>query len=350
MPRKQPRAELYRTRTRDGYRIALWRYKASGRRTPALLVHGLGSNRYDLDFPDEKYSLAWFLHAAGFDTWVVELRGAGHSNARLRKHLFGFHFDDYVHHDLPAAFRLIENETGSPSVHWAGHSLGGMLAYAVLATLPGRLRSASTLGAPAMQKTAHTELEFMVPLVRPFLKAVPCFWGYKRGTQIGSYALRFVAPILGHYLFNVENCDLRDLARIARVAIDDVPSGVNLDLLKWHYKKRITLWDGNVDVLEGVAQSTVPLQVIAGKTDRLTPLEDVRIPYDLSGARDKELVVCGRAEGFSADYGHVDLVFGRRAKDEVFPRIRDWFVRHDVPRPSEPAAAETPRAAAPLGR
>jgi pimeloyl-ACP methyl ester carboxylesterase len=314
-----------------------------------LLVHGLGSNRHDLDYPDEKYSLAWFLHAAGFDTWVIELRGAGHSNNRIKKQLLGFHFDDYVFHDLPAAFKRIEDETGCPDVHWAGHSMGGMLAYAVLATLPGRLRSAATMGAPAMQKTSHAEFEFVVPFLLPILKRVPCFWGYKRMLQVGSYVTKYTAPILGHYLFNVANCDFGDLGRIARVAIDDVPSGVNLDLLKWYHKRRMTLAYGTIDVLDAVARSTVPLQVIAGKTDRLTPLEDVRIPYDLSSALSKELVVCGREHGFSSDYGHVDLVFGRRAKDEIFPRIRDWFVRHDLPAAS-PAPAQGTRAAAKLER
>jgi hypothetical protein len=91
----------------------------------------------------------------------------------------------------------------------------------------------------------------------------------------------------------------------------------------------MTLSYGTIDVIDAVARSTVPLQVVAGKQDRLTPLEDVRIAYDVSGAREKELIVCGREHGFCADYGHVDLVFGRNAKTEIFPRIRDWFVKHD---------------------
>jgi alpha-beta hydrolase superfamily lysophospholipase len=40
----------------------------------------------------------------------------------------------------------------------------------------------------------------------------------------------------------------------------------------------------------------------------------------------------GLADGFSADYGHTDLLVGRRASEEIFPRLRDWLVAHAEPR------------------
>ncbi|MBI3722829.1 alpha/beta fold hydrolase [bacterium] len=331
--------DLYRARTRDGHRIALWRYENKGRRAPVLLVHGLGSNRYDLDAPIDSYSLARFLHADGFDVWVIELRGAGASNHKLRKHLLGFTIDDYIFHDLPAALRLIEDETGEDQVHWAGHSLGGQLAYPIMAAgKEHRLRSCATLGAPAMQKTDHSHLEFTLPFVMPLLRAFPCFWGYKRGLQLGSYFMPLAARIGSRYFFTLENVDLADLAKVARCAIDDVPSGVNLQLLEWYREKRMTTAYGTIDPIAALERSRVPLMVIAGARDGLTPLEDVRIPFDRSGAPSKELVICGRDHGFSQDYGHIDLVFGKRAREEVFPRIRDWFVRHDLPAATGSAA------------
>jgi pimeloyl-ACP methyl ester carboxylesterase len=329
---RAPKPTLFRTTTRDGWKIALWNYRATERRTPVLLVHGLGSNRYDLDYPDDRYSLARFLHKAGFNVFVVELRGAGASNNRLRKAISGYTIDDYLTHDIPSALRLIEDETGEDAVHWAGHSLGGMLAYPMIGTTPARIRSAATLGAPLMQHLDHKKFEFLVPVVAAFLKRVPYFWGYKRALQVGSYAMKLTAPIVGHYLFTLENCDLGDLARISRVAIDDVPSAINLQMIEWYFEKRMTTHYGTVDVVEGLARSTTPLMVVAGATDRLTALADVRVAYDRSGATSKELVICGREHGFSADYGHIDMVFGKKAHLEVFPRIRDWFVRHDSPR------------------
>lgn len=296
-----------------------------------LVVHGLGSNRYDLDSPDDRYSLARYLHADGFDVWIIELRGAGASNHRVRKALRGFTIDDYIEHDLPAALRLVEDETGEAAVHWVGHSLGGSLAYPFIATNDARIRSAATIGAPTMNSLRHKRYEFALPVATAALKLAPYFWGYKRGAQVGSYAFKLGAPILAKILFTLDNCELGDLARIGRVALDDVPNGVTLQMLDWYHAKRMTSHYGTVDPIAALPRTRTPLLVVAGNKDKLTPLEDVRIAYDRSGAEKKELFVCGREHGHSSDYGHIDLVFGRKARDEVFPKIREWFRAHDAP-------------------
>src|SRR5689334_4166748 len=71
--------ELYRSPTDDGSAIALGRYLPRERRRfqqPVVLCHGLGANRFALDF-DERHSLARYLARRGFETWVLELRGRG---------------------------------------------------------------------------------------------------------------------------------------------------------------------------------------------------------------------------------------------------------------------------------
>ena len=75
--------ELYRVPTDDGAAIALGRYHAREARRyaePVILCHGLGANRFHMDF-DEHYSLARYLARAGFETWVLELRGRGLAGA-----------------------------------------------------------------------------------------------------------------------------------------------------------------------------------------------------------------------------------------------------------------------------
>jgi pimeloyl-ACP methyl ester carboxylesterase len=322
---------LHRVKTNDGWRIALWNYPGSGRKTPVLLVHGLGSNRHDLDSDDERYSLARYLHQDGYDVWVVELRGAGASNHKLKKALQGFTIDDYVLHDIPAALKKIEDETGANAVHWIGHSLGGSLAYPLLATAETRLRSAVTLGAPTMQRLPFEHLEFALPVLTRALRLAPYFWGYRRGGQVGSYFIKFFGPLLARYLFTLENCDLEHLASIGRSALDDVANGVNLQMLAWYKARRMTTHYGTVDPIAALPRTRTPLLVVVGNKDRLTPADDVKIAYDASGSPDKELLVCGPEHGFSSDYGHIDLVFGRKAKEEVFPRLRQWLAKHDVP-------------------
>ncbi|GMP62368.1 hypothetical protein CsSME_00024492 [Camellia sinensis var. sinensis] len=74
-------------RTSTNLRLALWRYKpppkAPPRNHPLLLLSGVGTNAigYDLS-PDS--SFARYMSSQGFDTWILELRGAGLSTEGVR--------------------------------------------------------------------------------------------------------------------------------------------------------------------------------------------------------------------------------------------------------------------------
>src|SRR5262245_61972458 len=72
--------QRYDARTRDGWRLALYRFRPrrGSHRTPVLLCHGMSSNRWDMDGPG-RISIARYLRRQGYDVWVVELRGAGRS-------------------------------------------------------------------------------------------------------------------------------------------------------------------------------------------------------------------------------------------------------------------------------
>ena len=50
--------------------------------------------------------------------------------------------------------------------------------------------------------------------------------------------------------------------------------------------------------------------------------------FEQVSSQDKELLLCGREHGFSADFGHIDLVLGTRAPAEVFPHIARWIESH----------------------
>lgn len=60
----------------------------------------------------------------------------------------------------------------------------------------------------------------------------------------------------------------------------------------------------------------------------LDPAEGCRELYDAVGSADKQWVLLGRAEGFSHDYGHLEMIIGHDAQDEVWPRIAAWIEAH----------------------
>ncbi len=56
------------------------------------------------------------------------------------------------------------------------------------------------------------------------------------------------------------------------------------------------------------------------------PLAVARAKEHLGGP--VKLVIAGRAHGFSEDYGHADLILGRRAPDEIFPLVETFLSAH----------------------
>ncbi|CAI7889528.1 unnamed protein product, partial [Closterium sp. NIES-54] len=76
--------ELHYVETSDGWRLALWRYLPSEsvprKAHPVLLLSGIATNALGYDLSQE-VSLARHLADQGFDTWVLELRGAGLSQS-----------------------------------------------------------------------------------------------------------------------------------------------------------------------------------------------------------------------------------------------------------------------------
>src|SRR3954470_21859465 len=107
---------LHRAATADGAHVALGRYHPRGQRRfaePVVLCHGLGANRYDLDF-DERYSLARHLAGRGFEAWVLELRGRGHASPPGR-----YNFDAQAEHDVRAALKTVL-AAGAARALWVG--------------------------------------------------------------------------------------------------------------------------------------------------------------------------------------------------------------------------------------
>ena len=118
--------EVYRVPTPDGAAVALGRYHPRVPRRyaePVILCHGLGNNRHTMDL-DERHSLARYLARAGFESWVLELRGRGLAGGPIDAT-----FDDQVIHDVATALETVRS-TGSREVLWVGHSKGGQIGRA----------------------------------------------------------------------------------------------------------------------------------------------------------------------------------------------------------------------------
>lgn len=311
--------ELYRVPTDDGAAIAMGRYHPRGERRyaePVILCHGLGANRFHLDF-NEQYSMARSLARAGFEAWVLELRGRG-----LAGECGEFTFDDQAEHDVRAALRTVLS-TGAQQVLWVGHSKGGLMLYAHLARNPqAPVRAAACLGSPftfAVQPGLRSFIQRVEPLLK--LKAIP-------SRRITSIAL-FGAPPgpISRYMFLAENMDPEVVRRAMANVPADIAGGVGRQFARWITTNKFTTHDGSFDYREPLAGVRIPFLLLAGSRDLLAPpMAVARAKESLGGP--VKFLVAGKAHGFGADYGHADLVLGRRAPDEIFPLVEAFLSAH----------------------
>lgn len=78
--------------------------------------------------------------------------------------------------------------------------------------------------------------------------------------------------------------------------------------------------------IEDLQKIQTPILAIAGKGDEVAGTDDVFKIRELAGSDDITTQVFSEDKNYSADYGHLDLILGFNARDEVFPAIYDWLM------------------------
>ncbi|AEE35504.1 alpha/beta hydrolase family protein [Arabidopsis thaliana] len=216
------------------WRVALWRYlpspKAPKRNHPLLLLSGIGTNAVTYDLSPE-CSFARSMSGSGFDTWILELRGAGLSSLSVDTNLgkgnnqqrivsnllenfisvserlenvldggskilgmqdrlskragdfkqrfeliphYNWDFDNYLEEDVPSAMDYVRTQTKSKDgkLLAVGHSMGGILLYALLSRcgfkgMDSGLAGVTTLASTFDYSSSGTLLKYLLPMKEP---------------------------------------------------------------------------------------------------------------------------------------------------------------------------------------
>lgn len=320
--------EIHRVACADGVRVAVKRFRplpgTAPRALPVICVPGLGADSTNFDAP-EPHGLAPWLAAQGFDTWVVDPRGTGLSTLE-RKKWSSVTFDDFVELDMPAVLDHIAASTGIASLMWVGHSMGGLVLYAMLASgRAGRVRAGVTLGSPLGFPQGWDAM----PLLRHVKALGPLVSGLhvaEISRLLTPLAMRFDDPHLRRFMV-LDNIDGAYARRVMYRAIQSIPRGLMLQFRDWIDRDAFCSADASLDYRARLSGCGVPMLVVGAPEDGLARLDAVRRAVDL--LPHAQLVVAGRASGFVTDYGHIDLLFGKRAHVEVYPRVRTFLAAHD---------------------
>jgi polyhydroxyalkanoate synthase len=288
-------------------------------------------------------SLVDALREAGYDCWLVDLRGTRSSAPSLGRSRTEVRFEDFLTGDLPAALDHIRRITGSEQVHWVGHSMGGMLLYAYEMAYGGsRIASGVTLASPpGFAGVRMQRPDKLIQLATLFPDIMG--WAFRATTPI-AYRLRVFQTVSPTNWSNM-NPSLRP-GGLFTVLENPAPQ-VAVALGDAMAANRLVLKTGDktIDFVAGLATLHTPLLAFFAPQDPFVSPVTAQSFFDALPTKDKKMVVLSRAKGYAADYNHVDVVFGRRAKEEVFEPIVAWLKAHPAGKAGAGAkapAAETP--------
>lgn len=314
--------------TSDGWNLALHHFLPPRKRflEPIFLCHGLGANRFNFDLVEYR-SLARELCQRGFDVWLVELRGSGHSSKPgwFSPYRWGFDFDDHLNRDIPAALKLVRGVTGGGPVFWVGHSMGGMLGYAWLGRRGDHgVKGLVAISAPVLL-AASRRLRLLRPLARllafgqvirfrPISRFLSPFLGWLPGVRFFSQLVVYPPGIEGALL------------RRCMVNLVENSSGALIrQFLRWIQLGAFCSRDGAEDYLANLGRIEEPVLIIGAERDQLVPPETVAPAYERIGAEDKQIHIFGTDRGDDFDFGHGDILLGSAAREVIYPEISKWL-------------------------
>ena len=321
--------------THDGWPLTVEHFAAvpgvAARKRPVILCHGVLANRRFFEVEGEA-SLPIVLTREGFDVWLVNLRGrpdAGAPGWVLGRHTYDYDIDDFVHEDMDALLSYVVAQTGAHDVAWVGHSLGGMIAYARLGSIGDpRIGALVTVGSPGFfAPMSHHLLRFdeLSPVLwlLPVLPTEPLAW------LDGALGLPLSPAILNETIFAPNSIPRPTYRMLERIGVNDAANPELRQFLRGLHAGEFVSRDGRVSYTQGLSAIRTPALVIVGRADELADPLVGRGVFEQLASTDKELVVAGRGEGFSTDFGHVNLLVGPAARREIYPRIVAWLREHD---------------------
>jgi len=350
--------KYYYTKTEDNITLGLKRFKpavVAADTDPVILCHGFSYNMLFWDLAEEA-SLPRYLAEAGYDVWLVSLRGSAPSSqpflSAVRK-LAHFHLDpemltmrlnrlrdlamrnwsvdDHILYDVPTTLRYVREQTGHDQVHWVGHSMGSMVMFGYLDYEPGEkareLNSFVGIAAPmAVFHPLSDPLNFLLEQEN-VLKVGSTILGSSSTATLGMIFGNMNTP-MDKLFYNGKNMNELVLRSLFNQAGEEIGPNQFKQLLEMVRSERFWSLDKTIDYTSLLGEVKTPTFLLAGTVDNMATPESVRYTWRNLGSKDKKFRLYGRVNSYRNDYGHNDLVIGEHVRLEVYPEILAWLEGH----------------------
>lgn len=318
-------AVVHEVETSDGWRLGVDHHLPEGeRRGVVVTCHGLGANRFNLDLMPG-LSVVERLVGEGWEVFNVDLRGNGRSSgtAPAGRVANRWNFDDHVRYDVPAILDHALRHTGVSSVHWVGHSMGGMVMYAHLGRVPADPRVASVV---AVASPVGLEPGLVVRVAGGVGRAIArtglTVPAHLPGRAVAPFAFAAPVDLMVAWPPNLTTPSIR---RMLVRLIEPLSPAMVEQFTRWIGDGSFTSEDGTEDYEAALGNVVTPMCFIVGPRDRLAPPASVRNAHDRVSSDVREYWHVGRAEGARTDHCHGSILLGESAPDEVYPLITGWL-------------------------
>lgn len=322
--------ELHWAVTEQKFELAMERLrveKKPRRRAPVILSHGLLATSLFFNL-DEDHSLGRYLAKEGFDVWNLSLRGTGRSLEPLKGGAKRWTMDEIAEQDLPAVIRYVQKESGNCKAVWVGFEMGGLLAYGAI-TKGGVSELAGLVTIAAPVTFTHPEQGPMKRLLK--LEESP---GLKKlflslNTPFLARLILPLVPAIERLFYNPDNIQNEVKQKLLEEALAEINPGILDHLLVMIKRGEFVSADGTFNYRKNLDKIRLPLLLIGGERDALAPPEAIRSLHRAAASADRTVRIFGLRSKDSEAYGHLDLIVGKKSRQEVFPEIARWLRQKD---------------------
>ncbi|XP_042025006.1 uncharacterized protein LOC121772101 isoform X1 [Salvia splendens] len=250
---------------------------------------------------------------------------------------YDWDFDHYLEEDVPAAMEYIraQSKPKDGRILAIGHSMGGILLYAMLARYcsegrdPG-LAGVVTLASSLDYTSSKSSLKLLIPLADPAqalnVPVVPL------GALLSAaYPLTSSPPYVLSWMNDLISAqDMMHPELLKKLVLNNfctIPAKLLLQLTTAFKEGGLRNRNGTFFYKDHLPNSEIPVLALAGDRDLICPPEAV---YETVKTIPEHLVtykVFGEPNG--PHYAHYDLVGGRLAVEQIYPCIIQFLSRYD---------------------
>ncbi|BFG17118.1 hypothetical protein CerSpe_033920 [Prunus speciosa] len=250
---------------------------------------------------------------------------------------YDWDFDHYLEEDVPAVMEYImaESKPKDGKLLAIGHSMGGILLYAMLSRCvsegrESKLAAVVTLASSLDYTPSKSTLKLLIPLADPAqVLNVPVI---PLGTLLAAaYPLSTRPPYVFSWLNNLISAeDMMHPELLKKLVLNNfctIPAKLLLQLTTAFREGGLRDRRGTYLYKDHLHKSSVPILALAGDQDLICPPEAVEETVKLIPRHLVTHKVFGESGG--PHYAHYDLVGGRMAAEQIYPCIIEFLSQHD---------------------